>query len=59
MTPRMRRNLSLAVALLLLTACAVFSNRWAVPHAPPKMRPCVGTYVYPDSAGTCDEKGER
>jgi len=51
----MRRNIPLALTLLLLTACRPF---WLTPpaHAP---RPCVGTYVYPDSAGTCDEKGAR
>lgn len=50
--------LALYSILWFMIACAVFSNRWAVPHTP-KLRPCVGTYVYPDSAGTCDEKGEK
>lgn len=46
-----------AVALLLLTACALWEL--GTPVKPKRLRPCVGTYVYPDSAGTCDEKGER
>ena len=50
--------LALYSILWFMIACAVFSNRWAVPHAP-TLRPCVGTYVYPDSASVCNAPKEE
>ena len=57
----MRRDLGgalLLACLIALSSCALW--QLGTPVKPKHMRPCVGTYAYPDSAMVCtDSTGGR